>query len=878
MDDGYFGAWSGKTIQYISDNVGSSPEHRPNVILLAAGTKDMHPKGSTSTEGNDPKQASERLGKLIDKMIKTCPDATILVAMIINTCNDDQSPRTKEFQKLIPEVVKSRKGDWETRACRRLYVVLVLNERSPRLHPPDEQRIPKGSIKDPEGSDPSRDDGAGGANGGIDKNIPAPNWGKSPIQVTSKKTVANTIDWATGGQKRSASCPDNPQWKGAGQIAIGSIGHNGDWKYKKNWVEQGEVASGLGWENRYVRLHDMNGDGKADPNNGEIRCWLNNLPKPWSPVGNNNSIIGSGAGPSKTVYLADMNADGMNGYMVVNEKDGSVRICWNYGPDDKWENRWKFVDGGQIASGVPHANLKTLRFPDINGDGRADYVYIGQGGSLKYHMNIGSPGGQDVLFEAMGGIATGAVSDISKLVFADMNGDRRDGMTLLFTPDPRFMFYCDYRARDYLIWGNDGGLTGFLNKPTKREGVPIYVNQGPAKTIANGIHKKPSEIRLAYMDGDGKDDYVFIGDHGALFVWYNRGSAEDNIRRDGIHFADVDGDGLDDYVRHDPKSGSPIVINKGTNSADPLGWGWSPLNAGNPITSGAAPTSQVVEGDIDSDGYDDYLDLDPQTGALKAYLNKGEDKGTERYGWRFELIGEIAPGLGPGHRVRIADIDGDGRDDYIYLKDNGDTTIYRNIYSADNKGNKYEPLPDADASGIGQSLGEIQLVDINGDGKADYVWIRKLDGRVHVWFNDYPKKPTWRDGGEVAEGYGTSGANIKYAKLTTSGRADYVAIDPEQGSIAAWLNGFANPDVNLDTPDPSKNEEMCYNSGQTSSYGKIEAAAESFCRNLGDDKKGPVFSDFYKEAKKTPPGNYHFIIAFEVFEGCKWTFSHDEWR
>lgn len=98
--------------------------------------------------------------------------------------------------------------------------------------------------------------------------------------------------------------------------------------------------------------------------------------------------------------------------MVVNEKDGSVRIWWNCGPDDKWDNRWKFVDGGQIASGVPHANLKTLRFPDINGDGRADYVYIGQGGSLKYHMNIGSPGGQDVLFEAMGGIATGAVSDI----------------------------------------------------------------------------------------------------------------------------------------------------------------------------------------------------------------------------------------------------------------------------------------------------------------------------------------------------------------------------------------------------------------------------------------------------------------------------------
>lgn len=61
-----------------------------------------------------------------------------------------------------------------------------------------------------------------------------------------------------------------------------------------------------------------------------------------------------------------------------------------------------------------------------------------------------------------------------------------------------------------------------------------------------------------------------------------------------------------------------------------------------------------------SDGYDDYLDLDPKTGALKAYLNEGEDEGLEEYGWKFNSIGEIASGLGPGHRVRIADIDGDG--------------------------------------------------------------------------------------------------------------------------------------------------------------------------------------------------------------------------
>lgn len=107
--------------------------------------------------------------------------------------------------------------------------------------------------------------------------------------------------------------------------------------------------------------------------------------------------------------------------MVVNPDTGAVDIWWNYGPDDGWANGWKFVSGGQIASGVDHANWGTLRFPDINGDGRADYVYIGQGGSLKHHMNTGSPGGQDVLFFGQGGIATGGTSNISDLIFADVS-------------------------------------------------------------------------------------------------------------------------------------------------------------------------------------------------------------------------------------------------------------------------------------------------------------------------------------------------------------------------------------------------------------------------------------------------------------------------
>ncbi|KAF5619593.1 lipolytic G-D-S-L family [Fusarium tjaetaba] len=784
MTDGNYAAWSGKTIQYISDHVDPSLKQRPNIILLAAGTNDMNPNHGISKEGNDPKGAADRLGKLIDKMVKACPDATILVAMIINTCDEKQSPATKEFQKLVPGVVKSRHDDGK-HVLAVDFTTFKTSDLQDCIHPTNDgyklmgdywysfiHQIPSSWIKKPVGPDPN---GGDGTNGGIDKNIPAPDWGKSPIQVTSKKTVADAAEYATGGKDKCVICNGNPWYKGTGKIAQGGVGSNGDWKYHKDWRAEGQVAEGLGLENQYVRLHDMNGDGKADyvwihPKTGEITCWLNNLPKPWSKAGNNNGIIGSGVGPAKTIYLADMNGDGMDDYLVVDPDNGSVRVWWNYGPDDSWDNGWRFVPGGEIASGVPHANLETLRFPDINGDGRADYVYIGEGGSLKHHLNTGSVGGRDVLFHAMGGIATGAVSDISKLVFADMNGDGRD---------------------DYLIWDEDGGLTGFLNQPTNKEGVPHFVNQGPAKTIADGIKKKPSTIRLADMDGDGKDDYVYVGDHGALSVWYNRGTTDDSMAIDGLRFADMDGDGVDDYVWLDPKTGAPaFYLNSGVNDGDSLGWAWSPINGGKPIASGAAPANQVVFGDINGDGLDDYLDLDPKTGLLKAYLNLGRESD-----WKFRPIGTIASGLGPGKRVRIADIDGDGRDDYIFLKDNGGTTIYRNIYGPDNDGDKYALMSDADASGINQSPDEIDFIDMNGDGKADYVWTSRLDGSVKVWYNDYPKKPTWREAGEIAGGVGTSGANIRYAKLQKTGRYDYVAVDPKTGAIAAWLNGCGDPDT-----------------------------------------------------------------------------------
>ncbi|RDA92567.1 hypothetical protein CP533_0909 [Ophiocordyceps camponoti-saundersi (nom. inval.)] len=108
MIDGFFAAWPGKTIKFITKSIGPSLRQRPNLILLHAGTNDMNPDPNVSTEGTDPTEAVKRLGTLVDRMVNTCPDAVVLVAMIINTCVPAQAPGTQEYQRLIPAMVQKR--------------------------------------------------------------------------------------------------------------------------------------------------------------------------------------------------------------------------------------------------------------------------------------------------------------------------------------------------------------------------------------------------------------------------------------------------------------------------------------------------------------------------------------------------------------------------------------------------------------------------------------------------------------------------------------------------------------------------------------------------------------------------------------------------
>lgn len=251
-----------------------SLEQKPNVILLAAGTNDMNSDSNTCVEGNDPEWASGRLWWMIKNITETLPDAVVLAAMIINTCDNlsEQRERTIEFRQWIADTILDFMLDGKA-VLAVDFGTFTDDLLQDCVHPTNHgydvmgdywydflQQIPENWIEKPAGEDPVRNRDGIEANGGLDRDIPDPDWGTIPIFEKSASEVKTAADRAkTDATQRK--CNGKPLWIDAGKIALGGVGHNGEWKYKKNWIQadhsnwqgKGKVADGIGKDPSYVR-------------------------------------------------------------------------------------------------------------------------------------------------------------------------------------------------------------------------------------------------------------------------------------------------------------------------------------------------------------------------------------------------------------------------------------------------------------------------------------------------------------------------------------------------------------------------------------------------------------------------------------------------
>ena len=330
----------------------------------------------------------------------------------------------------------------------------------------------KGWIKPPVGPDPdvTPTKAAAGSGGGSGKTV---NGACLASRDTFRQTCLGLPIWHN-------PAPDN------GLIASG-VAKGGDAKYVMNWLPQGRVALGIGKNGSNVRFADLNSDGRADylwvdDEDGAVIAYLNTGQGnkiSWEPV-NDGKPMAYGVGKGAGVRFANMGGQKQVDYLLVDHDNGAVHLYENKGADESSLGKWKWVGPTLIASGAPGADHWNVEFADLNGDGRDDYIVVGDHGSLELYLNTGIPGAEKPIWIPSGQVATGVGKNFT---LADIDGDGRD---------------------DYLTWTEFGGLGGYLNARDRTEALPKWIDQGSDTSIATGVGVDWRLCRLADLTGDGK--------------------------------------------------------------------------------------------------------------------------------------------------------------------------------------------------------------------------------------------------------------------------------------------------------------------------------------------------------------------------------------
>ncbi|KAK5111586.1 hypothetical protein LTR85_011815 [Meristemomyces frigidus] len=476
----------------------------------------------------------------------------------------------------------------------------------------------------------------------------------------------------------------------------------------------------------------------------------------------------------------------------------------------------------QVAGFAGFRNPSTVNFnnplpegvfwADIDGDGIDDYVYVGSDSDYGLGVALSLGGGE------VGSYLYSTFPNSCKrsgVRFADMTGDGRD---------------------DFCCLGPDGGLVCWQNKKGSDARSPSWTAMG---TVKESEGYPQAQVRLADIDGDGRADYVvFDGSTTNIYGWRNgatsNGPPEYWYSVDGVfnglpahelsgwQFVDLNGDHKDDLVWMDANGQVTTWINRrgfsvglepqwvshGSNMLTGLvslqfinstgaitlfendhNWGyWKPWGV---IYNANRARQEIHLADFDGDGKCDILLVDKASGATTVIQNKfssgvftfsdlgvvtGSATCTEGYGYDKHDLG-----------VRWNDLDGDGRADFLCMQTDGVINGYLN------KGVDNMVDQGLIKHGEGKERKNLRLADINGDGKDDFLYVNMLNGSVTAWNNGGRIQSSgsafqWNWQGVVSPGGSSRGACVEFGALYGLERADYIVVDPSTNKAWTWFN------------------------------------------------------------------------------------------
>ncbi|KUL81743.1 hypothetical protein ZTR_11195 [Talaromyces verruculosus] len=206
----------------------------------------------------------------------------------------------------------------------------------------------------------------------------------------------------------------------------------------------------------------------------------------------------------------------------------------------------------------------------------------------------------------------------------------------------------------------------------------------------------------------GKYGHILIGTESLMFG---------HVRKD-IHLADLDGDGKCDFLLVDKESNSIHMLrNDYSRETDTFSFTDMGIVSGGISMVMAGPTSSCIS----------------QDGTVNGWLNKGLNN--------FQSAGLIKSKWGKERaNLRFADINGDGRADILALDPvSGAADAWINEGSSGGGGEAFGWLREGTVFPGGNMRGEcIHFANINGYGRADYIYVEPNTAHGYVVYNVCP--------------------------------------------------------------------------------------------------------------------------------------------
>ncbi|MEU9031894.1 FG-GAP-like repeat-containing protein [Streptomyces sp. NPDC048383] len=259
------------------------------------------------------------------------------------------------------------------------------------------------------------------------------------------------------------------------------------------------------------------------------------------------------AGGSSRVRWADFDGDRKPDYISIAD-NGAVSVWLNRGGDGA--GGW--TELGQVAVGTT-TDRSRVRLADFDGDGKFDYLVINPDGTVKAWLNRG--GDKVAPWKEIGQVATGVTADVSKVRFADWDGDGRT---------------------DYIVFNDANNFNVYLNRGG--DSVAPWQGIGKVTTATNDR----TRVRFADSDGDGKADYYVVKANGGVDLYLNRGgdvvangwqwvgqittgATTDHTK---VQFVDFTADTHADYVLADKDTAGSATVYRwnGGDTSGPNGW------------------------------------------------------------------------------------------------------------------------------------------------------------------------------------------------------------------------------------------------------------------------------------------------------------------